>query len=75
MEFQTIVLEKASHIAKLTLNRPERLNALNEQMFRELNSALQDYLDYGLPTERRQELTLRLSQTKEVVDVGAINLE
>lgn len=33
------------------------------------------YLDYGLPTERRQELTLRLSQAKEVVDVGVINLE
>ena len=42
MEFQTILLEKGDHIAKLTLNRPERLNALNEQMFEELNLALRD---------------------------------
>ena len=42
MEFQTILLEKGDHIAKLTLNRPERLNALNEQMFEELNLALRE---------------------------------
>ena len=42
MDFQTVLLEKADHVAKLTLIRPERLNALNEQMFKELNIALQD---------------------------------
>lgn len=42
MQFQTILLEKTGQIAKLTLNRPERLNAINRQMFRELNDALQD---------------------------------
>ena len=45
MEFQTIVLEKLDHIAKVTLNRPERLNAINRQMFEELNVALQDVAD------------------------------
>ncbi len=42
MEFETILLDKDSHIARLTLNRPERLNALNEQMFMQLNQALEE---------------------------------
>ena len=42
MKFETILFEKRDHIAKITLNRPERLNALNEQMFDELNAALED---------------------------------
>ena len=42
MDFQTILLEKQDRVARVTLNRPDRLNALNVQMFEELNLALQD---------------------------------
>jgi enoyl-CoA hydratase/carnithine racemase len=42
LDYETIILEKKDHVARFTLNRPERLNALNEQMFMELNSALED---------------------------------
>jgi 2-(1,2-epoxy-1,2-dihydrophenyl)acetyl-CoA isomerase len=42
LDYQTIILEKKDHVARLTLNRPERLNAANEQMFAELNAALED---------------------------------
>ena len=42
MEFETVLLDKQDHIAKVTLNRPERLNALNMQLFDELKLALDD---------------------------------
>ena len=30
MDYQTIILEKVDHVATITLNRPERLNALTD---------------------------------------------
>jgi len=42
MTFQTIIFKKEGHVATIILNRPERLNALNDQMFIELIAALED---------------------------------
>jgi enoyl-CoA hydratase/carnithine racemase len=44
LKYENILLEKdlLTHIAKLTLNRPERRNAINEKMLDELSSALDD---------------------------------
>ncbi len=39
MEYQTIILEKKNAIATVTLNRPGRLNALNDQLADELSDA------------------------------------
>jgi enoyl-CoA hydratase len=38
--FQAIVVEKIGTVARLTLNRPERANALNAAMLGEINAAL-----------------------------------
>ncbi|MGI9025174.1 MAG: enoyl-CoA hydratase/isomerase family protein [Burkholderiaceae bacterium] len=38
--FQSIVFEIADHVAHLTLNRPERLNALNKASLEEINRAM-----------------------------------
>jgi enoyl-CoA hydratase/carnithine racemase len=42
MSYETLLLEKKDGIAILTLNRPERMNALNEKMGTELVQALQE---------------------------------
>jgi len=45
MAYQTITFEKEGSVAKITLNRPERLNAVNWNMYQELVKAL-DECDY-----------------------------
>lgn len=45
MDYETIILQKKDNIATLTLNRPERLNAISPQMTEELVSALGDVDD------------------------------
>jgi len=42
MSYRTIKLEKDAGIATLTLNRPDVLNAISEEMFRELDEAVTD---------------------------------
>lgn len=40
--YQTIVVEKINGVAKLTLNRPDKLNSFNVEMHQELQKALDD---------------------------------
>ena len=42
MNYEAIILEKKENIATITLNRPEKLNAISPQMTQELISALDD---------------------------------
>ncbi len=42
MDFEQIIYEKADHIATITLNRPERMNAFTAQMIDEWYAALLD---------------------------------
>ena len=41
MDYETIILEKSDHVATLTLNRPERLNAFTGQLHDELTQLLE----------------------------------
>ena len=45
MNGETIILEKKENIAKITLNRPDKLNAIDVGTFRKLLSALADVND------------------------------
>jgi enoyl-CoA hydratase len=38
--YETVLVEQADHVATLTLNRPAKLNAINEQLVTELTAAL-----------------------------------
>lgn len=42
MAYKTIILKKEGHIATMLLNRPRRLNAMNELMWAEMSQALEE---------------------------------
>ena len=42
MAFETIIVEIEDHLALIKLNRPDALNALNQQLLSELCTALEE---------------------------------
>ena len=45
MQLETLQYEKRGHVAYVTLDRPEKLNAMNETMHRELGEVWDDFRD------------------------------
>ncbi len=56
MSYETLQLERTGHVATLTLSRPEKLNAFNQQLTREFHQAL-DELEGEFPDIRALILT------------------
>ncbi len=46
-KYQTIIYEKKDGVARITLNRPEAMIAINRTMFLEIGSALDDAVQDG----------------------------
>ena len=42
MSLETVILKKQDHIGTIILSRPERLNAMNQQLFDDLELALDE---------------------------------
>lgn len=42
MSYGTVVYEKSDNVARITLNRPEKLNAINDALFGDLETALEE---------------------------------
>ena len=45
MAYEAVLFDKQEHVAILTLNRPERLNAINATLRAEVCSAVEDAHD------------------------------
>lgn len=43
--YETLKVERDGHIVQITLNRPDRLNAMNDRMFEEIPQALRPLVD------------------------------
>ncbi len=77
--YETIQFETAGGIARITLNRPDKLNSFNVAMHHELREVLRDYLDdvrvviltgAGRAFSAGQDLNERSVAPDEVVDLG-----
>jgi len=42
MEYKTLIVEKADGVAKVTLNRPEAMNAINDELLQDLEKAFNE---------------------------------
>ncbi len=56
MGYESLILEKTGHVAVLTLNRPEKLNAFDRQLSGEFHAALNE-VEAGFPDIRALVLT------------------
>ena len=79
-EYETIIAERSGNIARITLNRPDRLNSFTRAMHGELREALANLGDTrvlvltgaGRGFCAGQDLNVRAVAPGEAVDVGGL---
>src|SRR5438477_352967 len=83
MPYETVLLEIKQSVAKLTLNRPDKLNSFNRQLLLDIHSAMREVIEDGtarakqllmlgekLPAEQAQEwgLIYKVADDEKLMD-------
>ncbi len=71
--FETIIFEKAGGVARITLNRPQVLNAINRALLTELDQALDDIENDSTPSYQASKRGLKRLGRRSSLNFPGVN--